>query len=152
MRPGTAAIAAVCFTLAVQLCIAPASQAQPACAVDAVTADEALVVRPGQTFDIVLNTQPGTGYSWTVANEPDPNVVTLQDSQVLPPQMGLPGANERACFEFTAVAVGTTQVELVYARPFEPDTPAQAVTVTVSVRQPQPPVQLPNFQAGGANE
>ena len=143
MRPGAAAIAAVCFTLAAQLCMAPASQAQPACAGDPVTADEALVVRTGQTFDIVLNTQPGTGYSWTVATAPDPNVVTLQNSQVLPPQTALPGANQRACFEFAAVAAGSTEIGLVYARPFEPDTPAQTITVTVSVLQPQPPVQLP---------
>ncbi len=141
------AIAAVCFTLFAHLCSASSVAAQPTCAGSVVSADETVSVRAGQPFDVVLDTQPGTGYSWTLAADPDPAVVSLVGSEVLPPQTALPGATQRACFHFTAVAPGTAPLDFVYARPFDPDNPAQSTIVTVSVLQPQPPVQLPRQAA-----
>lgn len=148
MRPAVAALAAMCFTLVLHLCSTPSIQAQSVCTGEVATADETLVVRSGQPVDVALNTQPGTGYNWTIATDPDPAVVVLQDSQVLPAQTALPGATQQACFHFTAVGVGTTQAEFVSARPFEPDAPAQTITLTFSVLQRQPPVQLPRVSVG----
>jgi inhibitor of cysteine peptidase len=107
-------------------------------------AGQVVNVGAGQLFGIVLAANPTTGYSWSVATEPDPSVAVATGSQTLPPATSLLGAPDRECFRFTAVGTGQTSVGFVYTRPFEPNAPpAQSVDLQIVVTAADVPVQLP---------
>jgi inhibitor of cysteine peptidase len=88
----------------------------------------------GQTFGFRLDSNRTTGYSWTITQPPASAVAEPLDMTYIEPQQGLPGAGGQDCFTFSAVAPGSTSVELAYRRPFEPDAPpAKTATVTIVV-------------------
>jgi predicted secreted protein len=78
-------------------------------------------VQAGDQFAVSFDTQPGTGYSWSVAEGPDPSVVVVLGTEVIQGRGFRPGASESQCFAFEAVGVGDTWVNFAYARPFEPE-------------------------------
>jgi inhibitor of cysteine peptidase len=122
------------------------SQTPDACMVPTTTADTGhqVNVNTGQVFAVVLDSNPGTGYSWSIASDPDPTVAVALDNLPLPPATSLLGAPGRQCFRFNATGAGHTSVGFNYARPFEPDAPpAQSIDVQVTVSMPDVPVQLP---------
>ena len=123
------------------------AQTPDACMVPTTSADanQDVTVATNQVFGIVLAANPTTGYSWSIAADPDPGVAAALDSQFLPPDTSLIGAPGRECFRFTSAGAGQTRVGFVYTRPFEPDAPpAQSITVQVNVAAPGVPVQLPS--------
>ncbi len=117
-----------------------AAQADPsplACREAAAPTDEPVVVAPGEPFAVILSAQPGTGFSWSVTNGPDPAVATFDDTTILPIGMVLPGSTQLSCFLFAATGPGQTSIDFAYARPFEPETePAQTLAVSVTVSEP----------------
>jgi inhibitor of cysteine peptidase len=108
--------------------------------------NQLVLVSPGQMFSIALESQPGTGYSWTVSQAPDPAVVKPVSTTTVPAAVPRPGAPETQCFVFSAVGAGETRMQLQYSRPFETDAPpaqVQNVEVVVSDTGRSVPVQLP---------
>ena len=101
--------------------VRPYAQTPEACAVPTTSADAGSSVTGviGQEFAVVLMSQPGTGYSWSMTTEPDPSVAVAVDSVALPPASSLVGAPGRECFRFMATGAGDTQIGFSYARPFE---------------------------------
>ncbi len=94
-----------------------------------------LTVTKGETFEIVLTSNPSTGFVWTVAEEPDTAVVTLEDQAYEKPDSSAMGAPGTERFTFKAAGTGTTTMALKYARPSDPDSPdntTNTYTVTVS--------------------
>lgn len=94
-------------------------------------------VTTGDTFTIELESTPGTGYVWSVTDEPDSAVATLDDPEGVftdassdDGQVGTPGTT---AFTLTATGPGTTDVTLTYARPFDPDDNPQEDTFTIKV-------------------
>ena len=83
--------------------------------------DQQVQATTGQLFGVSLEAQPGTGYSWSIAAEPDPAVAESVLNGLLPAATPRPGAPQMQCFVFNAVADGETDVQFQYARPFEPD-------------------------------
>jgi len=82
-----------------------------------------LTVTKGETFEIVLTSNPSTGFVWTVAEEADTAVVTLEDQAYEKPDSSAMGAPGTERFTFKAVGTGTTTMALKYARPSDPDSP-----------------------------
>ncbi|HEY1294781.1 MAG TPA: protease inhibitor I42 family protein [Chloroflexota bacterium] len=122
------------------------TQAPSACMASTTTTDAAQSINVGirQDFAIVLAANPTTGYSWSIASEPDPAVAVALDNQFIGPNTSIPGAPGRECFRFTSTGAGQTSVGFVYTRPFEPDAPpAQSVDVQITVDASDVPVQLP---------
>jgi predicted secreted protein len=108
--------------------------------------NQPVLVSSGQMFSIALESQPGTGYSWTVSQTPDPAVAEPVSTATVPAAIPRPGAPETQCFVFAAVGDGETSMQFQYSRPFESDTPparVQNVDVVVSTTAPSVPVQLP---------
>jgi inhibitor of cysteine peptidase len=108
--------------------------------------NQPVLVSPGQMFSIALESQPGTGFSWTVSQAPDPAVVQPVSTTTMPAAVPRPGAPETQCFVFSAVEAGETRMQFQYARPFETDAPparVQDVDVLVSSAGGSVPVQLP---------
>jgi inhibitor of cysteine peptidase len=89
---------------------------------------------PGQEFEIDLEANHTTGYSWSLAQPPDPSVVQVLGSDYTTIGSPIPGGGGIEQWSFRAVAPGTARIELEYKRPFETGVPpAQRVTYEVIV-------------------
>jgi predicted secreted protein len=124
------------------------ADAQPVECGTPVDPNQQVQVALGQTFAVALPSQPGTGYSWSISMEPDPNVVDpVTSANAENPR---PGAPEKQCFVFSAAGVGETTLQFQYSRPFDPSTTPPAQTqgmhVTVVPSGGSVPVQLPPTQ------
>jgi inhibitor of cysteine peptidase len=94
-----------------------------------------ITVTNGEAFEIVVDSNPSTGFVWTVAEEPDSAVATLEDQVYEKPDSSALGAPGTERFTFKAVGTGTTTVALNYARPSDPDSSdntTDSYTITVS--------------------
>ena len=86
------------------------------------TGGQATALGVGDTYEVVLDSNPSTGYQWLV--DFDAGYLELVnrhfevDSNLNPPA---PGTGGKETFVFRAVAKGSTQVELTYKRPWEND-------------------------------
>jgi inhibitor of cysteine peptidase len=93
-----------------------------------------IVARSGQFFVIALDSNPTTGFSWSLDPTPPPSVVVLVTSRYQPPAPVRPGAGGTQRLTFHAVGPGQTTITLNYARPWERDTPpARTVQFQVTV-------------------
>jgi predicted secreted protein len=90
-------------------------------------------LRVGETFQIVLEANPSTGYTWQVAGV-DTSILQLGDVEFRPTS-DLLGAPEEQIIPFTALRSGETAVDLRYKRPWEKETRLQNFVVNVSVTQ-----------------
>ena len=93
-----------------------------------------LSVTKGETFVIARESNPSTGFVWTVSQAPDAAVVTLEDQTYEKPDSSAMGAPGTERFTFRAVGTGTTTIALSYSRPSAPDSPDNTNdTYTVTV-------------------
>ncbi len=102
---------------------------------------ETINVQLGQTFNITLESNPSTGYSWQFAQHPDANIVKLE-SQKYTPSANVPGAPGKEVWVFKGVGVGSTTMVLQYQRPWETNVPPlkkDTIKVTVTPAPPTPP-------------
>jgi inhibitor of cysteine peptidase len=79
----------------------------------------------GDTFELKLQMQGGTGYTWQVAK--DDQKILKSKGEPTTEAMGdaKPGGPQLRVFRFQAVAGGTCELELHYRRPFEKDKPPE---------------------------
>jgi inhibitor of cysteine peptidase len=97
-------------------------------------ADTSISVKAGERFVLALPANPTTGYSWK-AIVSDPTVVQATGSKQVTPKGAGIGAGGTQRLSFTALAKGTSTLELVYDRPFAQGSPGNktiSYTVTVS--------------------
>ena len=89
----------------------------------------------GDTFEIALDANATTGYSWEIA-EIDEDIVQLTKSEYIvdPNAEGLVGKGGKAVFRFEAVGSGETALKLIYHRSWETDVePLRTTVVQVTV-------------------
>jgi len=102
--------------------------------------DQQVEASTGQAFGVSLESQPGTGYAWSIAEQPDPSVAEPVLNVLLPAAAPRSGAAQMQCFVFNALADGETRIRFQYARPFEPDAePARVQDVHLVVASWQTP-------------
>lgn len=96
-----------------------------------------IAVVPGEPFSISLESNPSTGYQWTITEQPDPELVTVEnESGTVNPgdndsgAVGVPGTTT---FDFKAKASGTATVTFTYARSFDPEDSPTSTTFTINV-------------------
>jgi predicted secreted protein len=90
--------------------------------------------RVGETFTITLAANHTTGYAWTLAQPPDPQVaVSMGSVYPGPPAGSPPGRGSQEVWTFRAVGTGETPLTLEYRRSFEPATVPAAQTHNVAV-------------------
>jgi predicted secreted protein len=81
-------------------------------------------VEPGQTFALRFQGRPGTGFSWAFAVEPDKTLLEfLGETAEGPGSDRRVGGGENFAWTFRALAVGTAEVAMKYARSWETDVP-----------------------------
>lgn len=89
----------------------------------------------GQTFVVSLAGNPSTGYVWHVSKPEDEEVLTQTDAgYISDSKQIIPGQGGRNYWKFTALQAGTTEISMVYARPWESVQPAQTFTLKVIVK------------------
>ena len=96
-----------------------------------------IAVVPMQEFGIRVESNASTGYEWTITTPPDAalvEVITAEGNAQAPSTAeGVVGAPGSTTFEFKALASGTTEVVLTYARPFDPTDNPTTETFTINV-------------------
>ena len=104
-------------------CVAAADEVDPA------------PLQKGETFEITLDANATTGFSWEVA-EIDEDIVQLVGSEYVPDSNAerLVGKGGKTVFRFQAVGSGGTTIKLVYRRSWEADVePLETHIVQVTV-------------------
>ena len=93
-------------------------------------------VRPGDTVQIKLRSNPTTGYSWALTGKLDEKVLKSNGNEykVNDHPEGMVGVGGNDTWTFQALAAGKTEIVLGYARPWEKDKePAKTFKTTVVV-------------------
>jgi predicted secreted protein len=73
--------------------------------------------RLNQPFNITLESNPTTGYSWTV--DFDSHFLTQENEGYVRSRPGLVGSGGQQIFTFTPIRIGKTTISAVYKRPWE---------------------------------
>lgn len=95
-----------------------------------------VLVERGATIDVRLDSNPSTGFAWTLVERPNAGVLRLVSSRFEPadeaeePRVGGGGTE---VWSFEAAATGTTSFRLAYVRSWEPESPAGLFTLRVRV-------------------
>jgi inhibitor of cysteine peptidase len=100
--------------------------------IDGPAGPSAVTLPAGEELSIRLPENPTTGYRWSVNPDSLAGVLTLLDSSYESGGSGV-GAGGVHTFRFAAGAVGTAQVTLSLARPWESAAPAEQYSVAVTV-------------------
>jgi len=102
-----------------------------------VKADGQIEIMRGQTLVVTLESNPTTGYHWTVA-EMNPTVLRQEGDSILELSdagNGTLGAGGVESFHLEAIGPGKTNLKLIYHRPWETNVPPlKTYTVQVTVR------------------
>ena len=92
-----------------------------------------IAVRSGETFDLVLPSNPSTGYHWDILPELDTNLVEFVQQNYFAEQPVLPGSGGVESWTFRALSAGETTVVLGYYPPDTASEPEEVVTFSVRV-------------------
>ena len=82
-----------------------------------------VILPVGDSFNITLEGNLTTGYSWEADPAPDPSVLELVGEPAYQSESKALGAGGEFTFTYRAAGEGETGLRLVYYRPFEPDVP-----------------------------
>jgi inhibitor of cysteine peptidase len=88
----------------------------------------------GQTFTIIIASNPTTGYQWKLAQSLDEKIIKFVGSRYIAAKKRLIGSGGKEEWVFKAVGKGVATIILEYNRPWEGDTTAKKVIFNVIVR------------------
>jgi inhibitor of cysteine peptidase len=91
---------------------------------------------PGKTFQIVIDSNPTTGYHWEIVGELDKNVIEFVSKEYQSTSApGMVGGGGLDTWTFKAIAVGEAEITLGSYPPSDTDAdPAQTQVFHVSVK------------------
>jgi predicted secreted protein len=92
-----------------------------------------LTVKAGETFELVLPSNPSTGYHWEIISELDANAIEFVAQDYVAEQPVAPGSGGMDVWTFRALNVGDTTVELGYYPPEDGADPFETVTFFIQV-------------------
>ncbi len=94
-------------------------------------------VSVGDEIVIELDSNPTTGFSWSVVAPTDELIVALESSEYIPDEVpaDIAGSGGTEIFRFRATGVGTTTIMLEYIQPWEPETPVDTYSQEVTVSE-----------------
>jgi inhibitor of cysteine peptidase len=92
-----------------------------------------VIVTVGSPLVVQLKGNPTTGYVWSLTSTNGDSVSVTGDWSYTPDSGGLVGGGGVFDLPMQAVRVGLTTLCFQYARPFDPQNPAQGYSVTVNV-------------------
>lgn len=80
-------------------------------------AGRTLSVAAGERFDLVLKSNPSTGYHWKPASTPDGEIVRLYRNDYTADAPGRIGGGGHETWTFRAVSPGSTAIQMQYVAP-----------------------------------
>ena len=92
-----------------------------------------VTVNAGETFELVVPSNPSTGYRWNIVPELDENIVQFVEQGYDAEQPVIPGSAGVDVWTFRAVNAGDTTVVLGYYPPGNPNEPEEVVTFSIHV-------------------
>lgn len=92
-----------------------------------------ILVKAGETFELVLSSNPSTGYHWEIISELDATIVELVGQNHVPEQPVAPGSGGMDVWTFRALNVGETTIALGYYPPDPDSEPEETVTFSIQV-------------------
>ncbi|MGE5494766.1 MAG: protease inhibitor I42 family protein [Burkholderiales bacterium] len=97
--------------------------------------DKDITVSVGGTFVIQLESNPTTGYEWTL-NISDESIVKLENREYKqqPHTEGVTGAGGVDVLKFKGLKAGEAEITLVYERTFEEDSAVETLVYKVTVQ------------------
>lgn len=100
---------------------------------DETASNQTVTVKANDAFEIILPEARTAGYRWTLKTRPEPACTLLEETSQ-PNPAGIGGAGHHS-WKFRAIAPGTCEIELHYARPWESSSePARTFRMKVQVR------------------
>ncbi len=90
-------------------------------------------VRAGDLFEIALEENPSTGYSWVYEIE-DASVAKIESDDYIASESGALGAKGKRKFILRAVSEGTCEIVFKYVRSWEDKEPESTVRYVIKVR------------------
>jgi predicted secreted protein len=92
-----------------------------------------IMVKSGETFELVLSSNPSTGYHWEVIPELDAATVELVNRDYMAEQPVAPGSGGMDVWTFRALNVGETTIALGYYPPDPDSEPEETITFSIQV-------------------
>jgi inhibitor of cysteine peptidase len=92
-----------------------------------------LEVEAGETFDLVVPSNPSTGYHWEILPDADPNLVEFVAQNYFAEQPVIPGSGGMEVWTFRALNIGETTIALGYYPPGDANEPEETVVFSLAV-------------------
>lgn len=92
-----------------------------------------ITVKAGETFELVLSSNPSTGYHWKIIPELDGNRVELVGQNYIAEQPVAPGSGGVDVWTFRALNAGDTTIVLGYYSPDDETNPEEVVTFSIHI-------------------
>lgn len=92
-----------------------------------------ITVQAGEAFDIVVPSNPSTGYHWEIIPELDETIVQPAEQGFIAEQPVMPGSGGMDVWRFQAVGAGDTTVVLGYFPPANDTDPEEVLTFSIHV-------------------
>lgn len=92
-----------------------------------------ILVTAGESFELILPSNPSTGYRWDLIAELDVNIVELVGQNYVAQQPVIPGSGGVEVWTFRAVNAGGTTIELGYYSPGNETEPDETVIFSIQV-------------------
>lgn len=96
---------------------------------------QVVMVKTGETFCIVLDSNATTGYSWDIVKKVLSPVIKFAGKEYMQPGKELAGAPGKERWTFNALSAGTITLTFNYIRPWEKEKkPARTATFKITVK------------------
>ena len=92
-----------------------------------------ITVQTGETFDLVLTSNPSTGYRWQLVEELDPDIVELVDQIYIAQDSTAIGSGGVDVWTMRALNSGDVTIMLGYYPPDNDNEPAETVIFSIEV-------------------
>jgi inhibitor of cysteine peptidase len=92
-----------------------------------------ITVPAGETFELVVPSNPSTGYHWNILAELDASLVEFVQQNFLAQEPVAPGSGGVDVWTFRAISPGDTTIVLGYYPPTSETDPEETVTFSIHV-------------------
>jgi inhibitor of cysteine peptidase len=92
-----------------------------------------ITVKAGETFDLVVPSNPSTGYRWDIIPELDETRIEFIAQDYVAEEPVIPGSGGVDVWTFRALSPGDTTIVLGYYPPGDQTDPEEAVTFSIHV-------------------
>jgi inhibitor of cysteine peptidase len=92
-----------------------------------------ITVTAGETFELVVPSNPSTGYHWNIVPELDANIAEFVGQDYIAEEPVAPGSGGMDVWTFRAVNPGDTTIVLGYYPPDNDSDPDETVTFSIHV-------------------